>query len=141
MARDGRMSMQAFAPSPAGRGGLGWGAFASVLPQVSERFRAAAWARATFLCLARETWPKERPPRWRALQASCLPGARAGYGVFRRHIHVPAENWPASLRAILRTFLHPPAAPSDAAAARLRKSARSAPLIQLRWRSINPARN
>ena len=35
-------------------------------------------------------------PRWRALRASCPAGARAGYGVFRRHIHVPAKNWLAS---------------------------------------------
>src|SRR6185312_413055 len=88
------------------------GAFASVLTQATKRFRAPVGARATFsLLVQRESSQREATPRWRALRASCPAGARAGSGVFRRHLPVPAKNWPASLPAILRTFLHPPAAP------------------------------
>ena len=65
--------------------GRGRGAFASALSQATKRFRAPAGARVPFSLLAqRERNQRETAPRWRALQASCLPGARAGYGVFRR---------------------------------------------------------
>jgi len=91
------------------RGVGGEGAFVFPRCVTSKRFRAPAGARVTFsLNGQRESNPRERPPRWRALQASCLPGARTGYGVFRRHVHVPAENWPESIRAIL-TDSPPPA--------------------------------
>jgi len=52
----------------------------------SEKLSSACGSRATFLCVARETWPKERPLRFRASQASCLRGSRAGYGVCRQGI-------------------------------------------------------
>jgi hypothetical protein len=35
--------------------------------------------------------------------------ARRDYGVFRQYIHVLSKNWPASLPATLRAFLHPSA--------------------------------
>ena len=55
------------------------------LRQASKRFRPPVGGRATFSLLAqRESSQRETAPRWRALQASCLAGARAGYGVFRR---------------------------------------------------------
>ena len=78
------------------------------LAQGTRRFRAAAAARVTSPLLvharagarangeagpqgrragcpeSRRSNQEETTPRWRALQASCLPGARAGYGVFRR---------------------------------------------------------
>src|SRR6185437_11692667 len=89
------------------------GAFASSLPtQATKRFRAAAAARATFLCLARETWPKERPPRWRALRPSmgsgCAGGLRGfstahpctGEKLARIHASHPADFPPPARRAI-----------------------------------------
>jgi len=36
------------------------------------------------LLVQRRSNQEETTPRWHALQASCLPGARTGYGVFRR---------------------------------------------------------
>src|SRR6185312_1362401 len=56
--------------------GRGRGALA-LLPPDSKRFRAAVAARATFLCVARETWPKERPPPM-ARPPGILPSRCAG---------------------------------------------------------------
>jgi hypothetical protein len=74
---------------------------ASVVRQ-DQRLSCAYGARATFLCVARETWPKERPPRFRASQASCLRGSRSGCGVCRQSIHGLTPNWFASMRTTLR---------------------------------------
>ena len=43
-------------------------------------FHSPPGERATFLCVAKETWPKERPPRHSGLQASCLPTAHRDSG-------------------------------------------------------------
>ncbi len=53
----------------------------------SEELSSAFGSRVTFsLRGQRESNPRERPPRFRALRASCPQGSRAGYGVFRQHI-------------------------------------------------------
>ena len=54
-------------------------------PTPSERgihagFSLASGERATFLCVAKETWPKERPPRCSGLQASCPATAQRDSG-------------------------------------------------------------
>src|SRR6185437_15143048 len=95
------------------RAGEGWGGVLLLL--YSRKFQSG------FVPLPRpeppfSVWPEKRgPKRGHPDGAPCAhpwaPGARAAYGVFRRHIHVPAKNWLASMRAILRTFLHPPAVP------------------------------
>ncbi len=78
------------------------------LSQSTKRFRPPAGGRATSLLLVQKRSSQEKTtPRWRALRASCPAGARAGSGVFRRHLRVPAKNWPASLPAILTDFPPP----------------------------------
>ncbi len=43
-------------------------------------FSLASGERATFLCVAKETWPKERPPRCSGLRASCPATAQRDSG-------------------------------------------------------------
>ena len=58
----------------------------------SKSVSSTCGGRATFLCLARETWPKERPPPLGACRAS-LPGKSVSRGrAFRQHIHVLAKR-------------------------------------------------
>ena len=60
------------------------------------------------LCMPKEKVAKEkRHPDGAPCAHPWAPGARAGSGVFRRHLRVPAENWLASMRAILTDFPSP----------------------------------
>jgi len=72
-------------------------------------FRAAAAARVTF-----SAWPekvtKERPPRMTRLPGLWPSRCAGGLRGFSTGHPALAKNWPASMRATLRAFLHPPAA-------------------------------
>jgi hypothetical protein len=91
----------------------GRGALASTLSPVSKRFRAPAGARVTFsLNGQRESNPRERPPRWRALRPSMGYGCAGGLRGFptappcadgklaRIHSGHPADFPPPARRAI-----------------------------------------
>src|SRR6185312_5265985 len=65
----------------------------------SKRFVRLSAPELLLLCLSKvEVTKRKRHPDGAPCAHPWAPGARAGSGVFRRHIHVPAKNWPASCR-------------------------------------------
>jgi hypothetical protein len=95
-----------------------------LLVAATKRFRAPAGTRVTSpLLVQRRSNQEETTPRWRALQASCLAGARAGYGVFRQHILC----WRKTGRHPCRppcglSFAHPPCHRGPGRAARPKRA-------------------
>ncbi len=63
------------------------------------------------LCVAKEKGTKEKGHPDGAPSGHPALRVRGRVPGFFDGTPVPAKNWPASVRAILRTFLHPPAAP------------------------------
>ena len=129
-----------FLPLPAGervgvRGGCSRWISCSPHWHSTKRFRAPAGARVTSpLLVQRRSNQEETTPRWRALQASCLPGARAGYGVFRRDscpgeklARIPAGH-PADFPPPVRRAIGAPGRAARSKRALLNKSSNFRPL-------------
>jgi hypothetical protein len=113
--------------------------------QATEQFRAPAGARVTSpLLVQRRSNQEETTPRWCALQASCLAGARAGGGVFRRDscpgeklARIPAGH-PADFPPPTRRAIGAPGRAARSQRAEARTRARAASLRRLRccfWRA------
>src|SRR6185437_9011722 len=60
--------------------------------------------RATFLCMAKERWPKERPPREHVLSTSLCSGCASGRRGSPKAHPCACGELARILRAILRTF-------------------------------------
>jgi len=77
----------------------------------SEKLSSACGSRATFLCVARETWPKERPPRFRAFRASgnrsCVASTPASMPSPARKVREPGPGFSTGHPALAKRSRHP----------------------------------
>ena len=101
--------------------------------------------RATFLCLAKERWPKERPPREHALSTSLCSGFASGRRGSPKAHPCACGELARVLRAILRTFptsaCRVRGAPFDARPARVADEAACSISLRTRPRWPSSKRN